>query len=125
MRFLADEGISALTIAWLREHGHTVVSVREQGLFSVDDNLVLALALSHQAVLLTRDVSDFSKISYLANEPHHGIILLRPGKDETATHINALLALFLARYGEMDPSGQIIVITPKRIRFRPPLEQGN
>ncbi len=121
MRLLADQGISALTITWLRERGHDVVSIREQGLFSVDDSIVLALALARQSVLLTRDVSDFSKISYLANEPHYGIILLRPSKDETATGINALLSKFLARYADIDLASRIVVLTPKRIRFRPPL----
>ncbi len=71
MRFLADEGVSPITIAWLREQGHDVVSVREQGAFSVEDSMVLALALANEAVLLTRDVSDFSRISYLAGEPHY------------------------------------------------------
>ena len=62
MRFLADEGISAITIGWLRENGHEVFSVREQGLYSLDDSMVLALALAYQAILLTRDVSDFNPL---------------------------------------------------------------
>jgi len=121
VQLLADEGISPITIARLREQGHVVVSVREQGMFSADDSLILALALTHQAVLLTRDVDDFSKLSHLAGEPHHGIILLRPGKNETAEHINSLLSNFFARYAQVDLVGRIVVITPKRIRFRPRL----
>ena len=73
MRFLADEGISAISIAWLREHGHDVVGIREQGIFSADDSIVLALALANKATVLTRDVSDFSRIAHLAGEPHFGI----------------------------------------------------
>ncbi len=122
MRFLADEGISPITIAWLRGQGHGVVSVREQGIFSADDSFVLALALTHQAVLLTRDVEDFSKMSHLIGEPHSGIILLRPGKDETPDHINSLLERFLKHYGHIRLTSRIAVIAPKRIRFRPPLE---
>lgn len=121
MRLLADEGISTLTIAWLREQGHRVVSVREQGMFSADDSFVLALALAHQAALLTRDIQDFSKIAHLAGEPHYGIVLLRPGKDETPKHINSLLDGFMTRYSQVDLTSHIVVITPKRIRFRPRL----
>jgi predicted nuclease of predicted toxin-antitoxin system len=121
MRFLTDEGISALTIAWLRERGHHVISVREQGLFSADDSFVLALALAHQAILLTRDVQDFSRIAHLAGEPHYGIILLRPGKDETPIHINSLLEKFIQQYAQTDLTSRIVVVTPKRVRFHPRL----
>jgi predicted nuclease of predicted toxin-antitoxin system len=121
MRFLADEGISPITVAWLRERGHPVVSVREQSIFSAEDTFVLALALTRQAVLLTRDVEDFSKISHLAGEPHYGIILLRPGKNETPDHVNSLLGKFLTQYSDVDLTSRIVVVTPKRIRFRPPL----
>ncbi len=123
MRFLADEGISPVTVAWLRRHGHDVISVREQGLFSVDDSIILAMALASEAVLLTRDVSDFSRISYLAGEPHYGIVLLRPGKDETPANVNELLSKFLTRHSTVDLASRIVVISPKRIRFRPPLER--
>ena len=119
MRFLADEGISPVTVEWLRRQKHEVISVREQGLFSIDDSIVLAMALASEAVLLTRDVSDFSRIAYLAGAPHYGIILLRPGKDETSTHVNALLAKFLTRYADINLVSRIVVITPKRIRFHP------
>ncbi len=123
MRFLADEGISPTTIVWLRAQGHQVISVREQGIFSADDSIILALALANRAVLLTRDVSDFSRISYLAGEPHDGIILMRPGKDETSAHVNLLLANYFRRFAWVDLSSRIVVITPKRIRFRPRLEE--
>ena len=122
MRILADEGVSPITVAWLRSQGREVVTIREEGFFSAEDAFVLALALATRSVLLTRDVADFSKIAYLAGEPHFGIILLRPGKDETPAHVNALLAKFFDRHAGIDLSGRIVVITPKRIRFRPPLE---
>jgi len=122
MRFLTDEGISAATIAWLRAQNHQVISVREQGIFSADDSIVLAFALAEQAILLTRDVADFSRIAYLAGEPHYGIVLLRPGKNETPEHVNALLLRFFRLYAGIDLAKRIVVITPKRIRFRPRLE---
>ncbi len=53
----------------------------------------------------------------------YGIVILRPGNDETPHHVNSLLLSFFNRYGEVDLSGHIVVITPKRIRFRPPLER--
>ena len=103
MRFLADEGISPATIAWLRAQDHQVISVREQ------------------AILLTR--ADLSRISYLAGEPHYGIILLRPGKNETAEHVNAMLMRFFQMHAGIDLAKRIAAITPKRIRFRPRLEK--
>ncbi len=99
-----------------------VISVREQGIFSAEDSFILALALTNQATLVTRDVEDFSKLAHLVNEPHYGIILLRPDKSETREHINFLLANFLERYSDLDLVGRIVVISPKRIRFRPPLK---
>jgi predicted nuclease of predicted toxin-antitoxin system len=122
MRLLADEGISPITIKWLRAQGHQVIGVREQGIFSADDSIVLALALAHRAILLTRDVADFSRMSYLAGEPHLGIMMVRPGKDQTPQHINQLLADYFTKYPDVDLTSRIVVITPRRIRFRPPLE---
>ncbi len=122
MRFLADEGISPKTIDWLRQQGHDVIGAREQNLYSVEDRHVLALALANQSALLTRDIADFSRIAHLTGEPHYGIILLRPGKNETALHINSLLAKFIGQFPDLDLAGRIVVISPKRIRFRPPLK---
>ncbi len=84
---------------------------------------MLALALAEQAVLLTRDVHDFSRITSLAGKPHYGIVNLRPGRNETNANIIALLERFLARYGNKDLTGRIVTINPKKVRFRPPLEE--
>ncbi len=45
MRFLADMGVDMGVVAWLREIGHEIVHVGEQGLHTASDDVILTKAL--------------------------------------------------------------------------------
>ncbi len=61
MRFLADMGVSMGTVAWLRERGHEVVHLREQGLQRTQDCDILDKARIEGRVVLTFDL-DFGDL---------------------------------------------------------------
>ena len=60
MRFLLDEGLSPRVLDLLHAAGHDVVHVRDVGLKSAPDPVVLAAALEQTRVLVTLD-TDFAK----------------------------------------------------------------
>jgi len=55
LRFLLDEGLSPRLVELLATAGHDAVHVRNVGLMSAADPLVLARAVDEQRVLLTLD----------------------------------------------------------------------
>lgn len=61
MRFLADMGISPKTVAFLRELGHEVVHLYEEGLYRLDDPAILTKAREERCILLTHDL-DFGEL---------------------------------------------------------------
>ena len=67
MRLLADESCDFSVVRALRGAGHDVIAVAE--LFpSLDDSLILDLALREQLVLLTED-KDFGQLVYANAQP--------------------------------------------------------
>ena len=67
MRLLADESCDFSVVRALRGAGHDVIAVAE--LFpSLDDSLILDLALREQRVLLTED-KDFGQLAYANAQP--------------------------------------------------------
>lgn len=61
MKFLLDEGLSPRVTLLLREAGHDAEHVRDLGLASASDPVVLDAALASQRVLLTLD-TDFGAL---------------------------------------------------------------
>jgi len=122
MRLLADENLSPRTVQWLREQGHDVFDIKEEGLQGLDDESIFDLAMVLEAVIVTKDL-DFGRIQRFARRPHNGILLLRPGHFQSAEVVNSLLARFFAFYPQVDMRNRVAVITPRHIRFRPPLQK--
>jgi predicted nuclease of predicted toxin-antitoxin system len=77
MKLLANENVAAAVVDALRADGHDVVWIKEVGQGSTDD-VVLALALAEDRVLLTFD-KDFGELAFrLGCLATPGVILLRP-----------------------------------------------
>lgn len=56
MRWLADEGVPKILIAWLRERGDDVFYVREAGMRGMSDKELCRLAGRQRHIVLTLDV---------------------------------------------------------------------
>jgi predicted nuclease of predicted toxin-antitoxin system len=75
---LADENIHPDVVATLKAAGKDVRTVQDEGLLGSGDTSILKRAFQQHRVVITHD-SDFGMLALYANEPHIGIIYLRPG----------------------------------------------
>ena len=76
MNLLADMGVSMSTVNALRELGHDVAHLREQGLMRMADPDIVAKARSEGRIVLTFDL-DFGEIMALAGQASPSVILFR------------------------------------------------
>jgi predicted nuclease of predicted toxin-antitoxin system len=76
LKFKLDENLPADLAKLLRESGHDVADVFEEGLAGADDTPVLSAASAEDRVLLTFDL-DFADIRYYPPGKHGGIVVFR------------------------------------------------
>jgi predicted nuclease of predicted toxin-antitoxin system len=115
IRFLADENISADTIAALRADGADVIGVADRGLRGRGDAEVLAAAVAEGRVVLTQDM-DFGRLAILRGSPCHGLVLVRPG-DLLPAEVTELLRNF--RAATINPTPPfVVVLEPGAMRVR-------
>jgi predicted nuclease of predicted toxin-antitoxin system len=107
MRFLADENISHLVINRLRVAGFDVASIRETRPATPDKD-ILEIAVAEDRILITQD-RDFGELIIRQRLSVRGIVLLeldRLASASVSAHVEKLV-------------GNLVVIEPGRIRFRP------
>jgi predicted nuclease of predicted toxin-antitoxin system len=113
MRLLADESCDFSVVRALRGAGHDVIAVAE--LFSsLDDSLILDLALREQRVLLTED-KDFGQLVYANAQPSRGVIFIRYPTNLRTTLPNTVVT-FIEK-AEAQLTGSFVVLSPGRIRI--------
>lgn len=76
MRLFADECVYYVTVEWLRDHGHDVVTVQEAGFSGASDGVVLAHAVTDGRILVSNDMH-FSNILLFPPQTHLGVIVLK------------------------------------------------
>ena len=113
MRFLVDECVGPVVAGWLRGQGHDVYSVYDQAR-GMDDETVIATALSDRRILITND-KDFGEKVYRDQSLHSGIILLRLADQSAGAKIAAIERL-LATYADR-VAGSFAVVTENQVRF--------
>src|ERR1051325_4765909 len=75
MRFLADQDVYGLTIRFLRDLGHDVVTARELQLSRAQDEVLLRTAQTDRRIFVTRD-KDFGNLVFVA-KMGAGVIFVR------------------------------------------------
>jgi predicted nuclease of predicted toxin-antitoxin system len=116
MDFLADMGISLRTVEWLREKGHNVAHLSEEGLQRLPDDEILEKAKLESRILLTVDL-DFSQLLAISRSSLPSVVLFRLG-NENYHHINDCLNLLIEDYIEDLRSGVMISVSTKSFRVR-------
>ena len=114
IRFKLDENLPPVIGDFLRESGHDVMTVYEQGLRSCADPVVLAACQSEGRTLLSFDL-DFSNILQFPPERYAGLIVLRlhkPGPRATMSLVRRLLPHFDA----VPVAGRLWIVDERRIR---------
>jgi len=114
MRWLADECVSALLVAQMRQAGHDVLYVAESTPGATDTE-VAERANSETLLLLTED-KDFGELVVRRRWPVPGIIILRTGTDQSAFNWIRLEAA-ITRFGEA-LLGHLTIIEEARLRSR-------
>lgn len=116
MNLVADENIDRQVVEALRADGHSVTTAYElePGL---DDSVILELARSASALLLTAD-KDFGELVYRRGEAFYGVILLRlPGMDP-ADRAALTSRVIAARAAELPGAFTVVTSTSTRVRRR-------
>jgi predicted nuclease of predicted toxin-antitoxin system len=116
MRFLADMGISMVTVNWLRGLGHDAKHLTEEKLFRLSDDLILKKAKDENRILLTCDL-DFGHLLSITNENSPSTIVFRLEFQTLLNHIHKLTRLFDESLDAL-LSGSIISVDDSKIRIR-------
>ena len=116
MRFLADMGVAGRVVEWLRESGHEVVHLRDEGLKRSPDQNIFLKAVNEERIILTFDL-DFGEIVALSGSDKVSVILFRLF-DATATHVIQRLSVVLPACSEDLVQGAVVVVEEHRYRIR-------
>ena len=115
MRFLADENVSRLVIARLRDEGHDVVSVAETRPGAPDDDILNA-AEADSRILITED-RDFGEMVVRQRLGLVGVILLELDRLANSAEAEVVAEVVSAHAARL--AGNLLVVEPGRIRVRP------
>ena len=115
MRFLSDQDVYALTVRFLRDLAHDVVTAAEAGLTRASDQALLEQASTEGRILVTRD-RDFGTLVFTMRIGS-GVIYLR-ATARTLDAVHDELAAVLVHHTEDELRDAFVVVEPGRHRFR-------
>jgi predicted nuclease of predicted toxin-antitoxin system len=116
MRFLADMGVARRVVEWLRQQGHDVTHLVDEGLERLPNGQIFAKAAVERRVVLTFDL-DFGEILALSGGKVVSVVLFRL-HNTTAPHVIKRLEHVLAvAQGALD-GGAVVVVEESRHRIR-------
>jgi len=116
MRFLADMGVSHRVATWLREQGHDVVHLRDEGLHRLPNGDIFAKAARERRIVLTFDL-DFGEILARARGAIVSVVLFRLNDTSTSFVIQRLERILLDAAGSLR-DGAVVVVEDARHRIR-------
>ncbi len=116
MRFLADAGLSPLTVDFLTTLGHEAVHVRTLGMQRAPDADVIARARADTSIVITFDL-DFGEVLALGVLDKPSVIIFRLA-DERPASVNQRLAAVLEERSADLESGALILVEDTRYRVR-------
>lgn len=117
MRFLVDNALSPIVADGLRHAGHDAVHVRDYGLHTSSDELVLARAEAENRILVSAD-TDFGALMAIGGKRYPSIVLFRMSTQLRPQQQVALLAANLPSLEEPLTQGGLVVFEDSRVRVR-------
>lgn len=102
LRFLTDENIDIEVLHFLREQGFDVFDIKEEALFQMPDDTILALSYQQNRVVISQD-SDFGTLIFRDAALFYGVIYLRPGHVSPIVHIQTLKHILDANFAIETP----------------------
>ena len=116
MKFLADMGVSPVTVAFLRKIGYEALRLPEVGLERRSDADVIAYAVDHGQVILTFDL-DYPALLALNPSSRASVIVFRTVSADPEW-INQRLDQTLVLLADALNNGAIVVVEDDRYRVR-------
>ena len=117
MKLKIDENLPAECARILSHGGLQADTVADEGLTGADDSVLAAGSRSEGRVLVTLDL-DFANILAYPPADYGGIIVLRPKRQDKPSVFALVHRLALALVNR-SPAGELWIVEPDRIRFRP------
>lgn len=116
MKFLADMGVSPLTVKRLKEEGYDAVHLSEVGLIRMPDSEILAKAKQESRIVLTFDL-DFTDLLAASKDNLPNVIIFRL-KTTLPNFVSSRLFTVISECAENFNNGAIIIVEDYRYRVR-------
>jgi len=116
MRFFFDQDVYYLTLTFLKNLGHDVLTAADVEMSQSVDREILQFAASNRRILVTRD-KDFGFFVFSRLIPHSGVILLRV-TPQTLSEVHLELGRLLAIHDEDQLQHAFVVVEQDRHRLR-------
>jgi predicted nuclease of predicted toxin-antitoxin system len=116
MRFLADAGLSPLTVDFLIQLGQEATHVRALSMQRAPDRDVIARARADSSIVLTFDL-DFGEVLALGVLDKPSLVIFRLA-DERPASVNRRLAAVIPECDAALESGALILVEDTRYRVR-------
>lgn len=116
MQFLTDANVFVPMVLGLRNMGHDVLDLKEEGLENVSDSDLFQLAQDKKRILITMD-KDFSNILLYPPGDHHGIIIVKLYRLKVAEATK----IFLDAVNDINPEDiptNLVIIDKNKTRIR-------
>lgn len=117
MRFLIDNNLSPVLAEELKTAGHDAVHVRDYGLQTATDQVVLAQARGESRVLISTD-TDFGTLLAREGADRPSIMLIRRLTGRRAAEQAGIILANLDVVSEDLDSGAVVVLTDEWVRVR-------
>lgn len=115
MKIKVDENIGRRGIELLRQAGHDVMSVPEQGLSGAPDETVFHACVSEGRTLITLD-RDFGQVPRFPPKQSAGIVILELGTPATLASLRRRLREFLSLASARPVEGELWIVEAGRVR---------
>jgi predicted nuclease of predicted toxin-antitoxin system len=117
VKIKVDENIGGSGVAILRENGHDVATVHEQGLSGASDDRVFDACLSETRTLITLD-RDFGHVPRFSPSRTAGIVVIELGEPASQQVLLNRLRQFLKVTASRPVRGELWIVEPGRVRVR-------
>lgn len=122
MRFKFDECLDARLAVVMREIGHDVATVRDQGLHGIPDHALYERCAEEGYILVTLDLV-FSNVFRFPPEPTPGLVVFR-GPNDLFPTMRILVRTLVSALTTGAPSGRWWIVEPGRVRIHEPSIEG-
>ncbi|MDP2896803.1 MAG: DUF5615 family PIN-like protein [bacterium] len=116
MRFLADVGIGARVVGWLKDNGHDATHLSEEGLQRLPNGEIFDKGIAERRVILTFDL-DFGEIAALSGGGKASVVVFRL-HNTRSDHVIARLSVVLEESMSALETGAVVVVEESRHRIR-------